>query len=85
MSNRKPYRDCAGYVASRKNPLTGKHNVIYVASEQGLDTGDKKYVTICEAHLEMIAATSVAKARVDMKDAMHWCSGCQHLSVSWHG
>jgi hypothetical protein len=34
MSNRKPFNDRAGYVASRKNPLTNIHNVIYVAAEQ---------------------------------------------------
>src|SRR5579885_1710612 len=30
MSNRKPFNDCAGYVASKKNPLTDIHNVIYI-------------------------------------------------------
>lgn len=80
MSKRKPFNSCAGYVASRKNPLTDVHNVIYIASEQGIDA-DKKYVTVCEAHHQMIASTSIPKARIDMKDAVQWCSGCQDIMM----
>jgi hypothetical protein len=78
MSKRKPFNDRAGYVASRKNPLTGVHNVIYIASEQGIDA-DAKYVTVCEAHCQMVSATSIPRARLDMKDASQWCSECQLL------
>jgi hypothetical protein len=78
MSNRKPFNDCAGYVASRKNSLTGIHNVIYIASEQDIDTGTK-YVTVCECHHTMIGSTSIPKARIDMKDASVWCDDCYDL------
>lgn len=76
MSNRKPFNDRTGYVASKKNPITGISNVIYVASEQGIDA-DGKYITICEGHKQMVSSTSIPKARIDMKDASQWCSGCQ--------
>jgi len=79
MPNRKPFNDVSGYVASRKNSLTGIHNVIYIASEQGIET-DGKYITVCEAHKQMISSTSIPKARIDMKDAAHWCSDCQTLA-----
>lgn len=76
MSVRKPFNDCAGYVASRKNPLTNIHNVIYVASEQGIEA-DGKYLTVCEGHKQSISSNSIPNARIDMKDASQWCSGCQ--------
>ena len=50
---RKPFKTHASYIASRINHLTGIHNVIYFASEQSIDT-DNKYVTVCEAHKNMI-------------------------------
>ena len=76
MSKRKPFNDCAGYVASKKNPLTGSSNVIYVATEQGIDV-NQKYVTVCEAHKTMVSSSSVPKARIDMKDASQWCETCK--------
>ena len=81
MSNRKPFNDRAGYVASRKNSLTGIHNVIYIAAEQGIDA-DGKYVTVCEAHGQMVSSASIQKARIDMKDASQWCSKCQMAGES---
>jgi hypothetical protein len=79
MSNRKPFNDCAGYVASKINPLTNIANVIYVASEAGIDA-DHKYVVVCECHKLMISTTSVPKARVCMKDASEWCTQCQEMA-----
>lgn len=78
MSNRKPFNDRAGYVASKINPLTGIANVIYIAAEQGIDA-DHKYVTVCEAHHTMVSSSSIPNARIDMKDAGQWCEACQHL------
>ena len=77
-SNRKPFNDCAGYVASKINPATGIHNVIYIAADAGIDA-EHKYVTVCEGHKQMISSTSIPKARVDMKNASQWCSKCQSL------
>lgn len=79
MSNRKPFNDRAGYVASKKNPLTNTSNVIYIASEQGIDA-EGKYITVCEGHGTMISSTSVPNARIDMKDASEWCSTCRALA-----
>ncbi len=78
MSNRKPFNDRAGYVASKINPLTDISNVIYIASEQGIDS-DKKYITVCEAHHTMVSSASIPLARIDMKDASKWCETCKHL------
>jgi hypothetical protein len=78
MSNRKPFNDRAGYVASKINPLTGTANVIYIASEAGVDA-DKKYVTVCEAHHTMISSRNIPTARADMKDASQWCESCSFL------
>ncbi len=75
MTNRKPFNDRAGYLASRINALTTIHNVIYLAAEQGIDA-DGKYITVCEAHGQMVSSTSMSQARVDMKDASQWCSKC---------
>lgn len=78
MSKRKPFNVNAGYIASKINALTGIANVIYVASEAGIDA-DKKYVTVCEAHHLMIASSSIPKARVDIKDASKWCAECEKI------
>jgi len=78
VSNRKPFNDRAGYVASKINQLTGIANVIYVASEAGIDASSR-YVTVCEAHHLMIASTSIPNARIDMKDASQWCAECQKI------
>jgi hypothetical protein len=82
MSNRKPFNDCAGYVASLKNPLTGIHNVIYIAAKQGIDAA-QKYATVCEAHHTMVSASSIPNARIDMKDASKWCADCQALKENY--
>jgi len=81
MSNRKPFNGCSGYIASKKNPLTDIHNVIYIAAEQGIAV-DGKYVTVSEAHKQMIGSTSIPNARVDMKDATQWCTDCQSMAVT---
>jgi hypothetical protein len=81
MSNRKPFNDRAGYIASRKNPLTNIHNVIYIATEQGIDA-DGKYITVCEAHGQMVSSANIPNARVDMKDAIKWCSNCADIAGS---
>lgn len=78
MSNRKPFNDRAGYVASRINPLTGIHNVIYIASEQGVDS-DGKYVTVCEAHATMVSSANIPSARIDMKNTSQWCETCKAM------
>lgn len=78
-SIRKPFNDRAGYVASRKNALTNIHNVIYVASQQGIDVGMMKYVTVCEAHGRIIGSPNIPTARIDMKDASQWCGVCRSL------
>lgn len=79
VSIRKPFNDRAGYVASRKNALTNIHNVIYEAKEAGIDA-QYRYVTVCEAHNQMISTGSLVNARIDMKNASKWCSKCRTLA-----
>lgn len=76
-SNRKPFNDRAGYVASLKNPITDIHNVIYKAEEQGIDVNGCKYAVVCEGHKTMTGATSIPKARELMKDAASFCEDCR--------
>ena len=80
MSIRKPFNDCVGYVASKKNPATGTSNVIYVASEQGMEA-DGKYLTVCEGHRQSISSNSISNARIDMKDASQWCTECYERTI----
>jgi hypothetical protein len=75
---RKPFNERAGYIASLKNSLTNIHNVIYIASEQGIDA-DGKYITVCEKHGQMVSSKNLPNARKSMKDASQWCSKCQEL------
>ena len=47
MSNRKPYNDRTGYVASRHNIVNNGWVVIYQAKEQGIDASGGKYAVVC--------------------------------------
>jgi hypothetical protein len=80
QSIRKPHNQDAGYVASRKNALTGQANVIYVAAEQGIDVGEMKYAVVCDAHAAFEGETSIPRARVLMKDAAEFCLECRKLA-----
>lgn len=63
MSKRKPFNDCAGYIASRRNEINRGWVVIYNAAAQGLDTSDGKYAVVCEQHHVILNVKSVASAR----------------------
>ena len=82
MSKRKPFNENAGYVASRKNAVTGIHNVIYIAEAAGIDTGGVKYVTVCEAHGSQLSSANLPNARIDMKDASQWCAACREMATN---
>lgn len=74
-SNRKPYNDCAGYVASRHNDINGGWVVIYRAAEQGIDVGENTYATVCETHGTICGTTSIPKARPFLK-IPEFCEQC---------
>lgn len=78
-SKRKPYNDRAGYIASRKNPVTGDWAVIYNAKQAEIDA-DYRHVVVCEAHGNMIASASRDLAYADMKTPWEWCDDCRKAS-----
>lgn len=73
-SNRKPYNDRAGYIASRRNEINRGWIVIYEASEQGLDV-DGRYAVVCETHNTVCGTTSIPKARPFLK-IPEFCEPC---------
>jgi hypothetical protein len=80
MANRKQHNQEAGYIAERANPFAKAFKtVIYLASEQGLDTGTK-YAVVCSAHNTFVGETSLPKARVSMKYPASFCDDCKTLA-----
>lgn len=79
MSIRKPHNRDAGYIAERRNPLSGGHTVIYHAEQQGIDAGGR-YAVVCDAHGTICGTSSVPKARSLMKSA-EFCEHCMALKV----
>jgi hypothetical protein len=74
MSYGKPYNDCAGYVASRRNIINNGWVVIYIAAEQGVDVGGK-YMVVCELHNTIVGVSSIRKARPYLK-VPDFCKKC---------
>ena len=66
-SERKPYNDTAGYIASRHNMINAGWVVIYLAKEQGLDDSQGKYAVSCELHNVLTYTSSLPKARPLLK------------------
>ena len=77
MSERKPYNDCVGYIASRRHWLHRGWVVIYRAAEQGIDVGGEKYAIVCETHANIGASRNMPDARVLMKYPENFCEECQ--------
>ena len=67
VSNRKPYNNKAGYIASRHNLINNGWVVIYLAEAQGFDPKDGKYLVSCELHNTNTQVTSLPKARPCLK------------------
>lgn len=76
-SPRKPHNNNAGYVASRKNLITGCHTTIYVAKESGIDA-DTRFVVCCEAHGTLLAVRNQKLAYDTMNGSTaEWCEDCR--------
>jgi hypothetical protein len=75
MSNRKPYNDRAGYVASKRSGTNKGHVVIYLAEEADLDATQGKYAVSCEMHNTIAYTSSLPKARTAMKSVC-FCEEC---------
>lgn len=74
MSNRKPFNDEAGYIASRHNEINNGWVVIYEATKQGLDV-DGKYAVVCKKHGNITGASSLPSARPLLK-VPDFCAEC---------
>lgn len=69
----------AGYVVSKRNPLTGHYNVVYDAVEQGLDDDGGRWAVVCNAHSTIINAATKADAKICMEHSANFCEECQKL------
>ena len=78
MSKRKPHNDHAGYVAMRRNAISGGYLTIYESAAQGIDTGGDRYAIVCSAHGTLTSDTSIRGARIAMKNP-EWCEQCLAL------
>lgn len=83
QSRRKPCNNWAGYIASRRNALTGDFTVIVNAAEHGIDSSGGKYAVICNAHGTILNVPSIPKARPFMKDPQ-FCEECEQLQKKVH-
>ncbi|MFB5623344.1 MAG: hypothetical protein ACE5RP_00285 [Nitrosopumilus sp.] len=75
MSNRKPFNEDAGYIASKRSGASKGYVVIYDAKEAGIDDSDGKYVVVCQTHQRIVNTTSLPKAREAMK-SVDFCEEC---------
>lgn len=73
------FKDCAGYVASRRNEINGGWVVIYKADEQGLDSSVGKYVSVCEVHKTIANHETLALAKPTLK-VPDFCNDCMRDS-----
>lgn len=74
MSNRKPFNEDKGYIASRRNELNKGWVVIYHADGQGLDV-DGKYAVVCKEHGTFVGCSSLKSARPLLK-VPDFCGKC---------
>ena len=76
MTKRKPHSDDAGYIAERIFLPSGSHIVIYDAKEQGIDVGGCRYAVVCSKHSTLVGDSSLARARMSMKNPRNFCAEC---------
>jgi hypothetical protein len=74
MPRKNHFRNYAGYRASGRTEA-GATRVVYLAEEQGIDTGSHKWACVCEAHGQILAVPTLAHAKASITDT-EWCSGC---------
>lgn len=75
MSNRKPYNDRAGYIASLRSGAGRGWIVIYDATRANLDASAGRYAVSCETHSVLANVSSMPKARSAMK-CPDFCEAC---------
>jgi hypothetical protein len=89
VSNRKPFNDRLGYVASRRNYLSGGYTTIFDC-RKAADAGEPivrdyieeggRYVITCEEHGRLVYSPHLDAARAEMADPTGFCMLCRILS-----
>jgi hypothetical protein len=89
MSKRKPHNNLAGYVAERRNRVTGAY--VAIVDQQLAQAGEivqawhidqdgpeeaGRYLVVCTHHKACTATTSIPKARRLMEDPASFCDRC---------
>jgi hypothetical protein len=77
-STRKPYNNCAGYIASLRSGAGRGWVVIYLTAEQKMD--GSKYMVSCEAHSCFVTVSSMPLARTAMKSPENFCQQCREAA-----
>ena len=79
-SHRKPHNWWAGYVTERKNPISGDYTVIVKAVDAHLDPDGGPWVTLCNAHGNLVNHSSLKIARSFMySGSQNWCEECMDI------
>jgi hypothetical protein len=73
-------QDEAGFVTSRRNPLTRGQTVLYDGDEAGLDTEDGRWSMFCREHGALVPHTNRAKATKLLRSPQDWCPQCANLA-----
>ncbi len=80
-SRRKPHSWWAGYVAERRNYITGEYNVLVEAKAQGLDPDGGRWNVICTAHSTILSHTNQRMLRAFALrtgyGSLEWCDDCR--------
>ena len=68
-------RENAGYLAARRNAVTGAVYVLYDGGLAAMDTTDGRWQTVCETHSVIMSHSSQKMARWHLPTG-DWCSEC---------
>lgn len=80
-TRRKQHSGEAGYVAERMNPFfPGRKVVIYVATDQQIDTFGLRFAVVCDTHTTIEGAATIRQARKMMKHPDEFCPGCRQVT-----
>lgn len=73
----------AGFRAERKSRVVpGTLVAVYIAEEQGIDTGGDRYAVVCDAHGNICADPYRDGALHSMRHPELFCEECQALTTT---
>lgn len=75
MSGSESHKKDRGFLAEKLYKPSGSMIVLYLAAEQGIDTGGK-YAVVCSAHGSIIGEQSLQRAKISMREPVHFCRAC---------